>query len=362
MPLAYPGNSYSKICLNNLSFGVDAARIAEPILSSLKEQLTDVYLSEFTAGRPISEAIQVMEIFSLALEGCNLKTLSLSHNSLGEKGVRAFGALLKCQSNKEELYLVNAGITKEAATAVSELIPCTEKLKVLHFDFNRIGDEGAISIAKVVQGSPSLEDFRCATSWIGPKGGKLDLMDNMFGKEAAIPLTRVLSSNAGLTEIYLGCLGLGREGVITVVNALRECAPSTASALAAEQSLTKLILSGNRLKDQGTILIAGAHADGHNRLRGVDVSSNAITQDGATVLARAVAHKPEFTLLKINGNCISEEGITEVKVIFGESMLGPLDENDPNGEDDWWDEDVPDGEADEQGKLGLTLKNLKVSD
>lgn len=114
-PLKEPGNSYTKICFSNRSFGLDAARIAEPILLSLKGQLQEVDLSDFIAGRPEEEALNVMNIFSAALEGSILRSLNLSNNALGEKGVRAFGKLLKSQSSLEELYLMNDGISEEAA-------------------------------------------------------------------------------------------------------------------------------------------------------------------------------------------------------------------------------------------------------
>jgi Ran GTPase-activating protein 1 len=42
--------------------------------------------------------------------------------------------------------VMNDGISEEAAKALSELIPATEKLKVLHFHNNMTGDEGAMYI------------------------------------------------------------------------------------------------------------------------------------------------------------------------------------------------------------------------
>ncbi|KAL0371311.1 UNVERIFIED_CONTAM: RAN GTPase-activating protein 1 [Sesamum angustifolium] len=89
--LKEPRNKYTKICFSNTSFGREAALVAEPILSSIKNQLTEVDLSDFVAGRPEEEALEVMNIFSLALEGSVLRYLNLSNNALGEKGIRAFG-------------------------------------------------------------------------------------------------------------------------------------------------------------------------------------------------------------------------------------------------------------------------------
>ncbi|KAJ9171958.1 hypothetical protein P3X46_015252 [Hevea brasiliensis] len=391
-PLKEPGNTYTKICFSNRSFGLDAAGVAESILSSIKGQLAEVDLSDFVAGRPESEALEVMNIFSSALEGSNLRYLNLSNNALGEKGVRAFEALLKSQNNLEELYLINDGISEEAACAVCELIPSTGKLKVLHFHNNMTGDEGAVAIADIVKRSTMLEDFRCSSTRIGLDGGvvlaealgtcshlrKLDLNDNMFGVEAGVALSRSIVSFADLTEIYLSYLNLEDKGTEALANALKESAPSLevlemagnditangasslASCIAAKQFLRKLNLSENELKDEGAILIAKAIESGHGKLNEVDLSTNSIRSAGARLLGQVVVLRPGFKLLNINGNFISDEGIDEVKDIFKNlpGVLGPLDENDPEGED--VDEEAKEEDADNEDELESKLKGLEI--
>ncbi|OAY49705.1 RAN GTPase-activating protein 1 [Manihot esculenta] len=391
-PLKEPGNTYTKICFSNRSFGLDAAGVAEPILSSIKDQLTEVDLSDFVAGRPEPEALQVMNIFSSALEGCNLRYLNLSNNALGEKGVRAFGALLRSQNNLEELYLINDGISEEAARAVCELIPSTEKLKVLQFHNNMTGDEGAVAIAEIVKRSAMLEDFRCSSTRIGSEGGvvlaealgtcshmrKLDLRDNMFGVEAGVALSKSLVAFADLTEVYLSYLNLEDDGAEALANALKESAPSLevlemagnditakgasslAACIAAKQFLSKLNLSENELKDEGAILIAKAIESGHGQLSEVDLSTNSIRRAGARLLGQAVVLKPGFKLLNINGNFISDEGIDELKDIFKNlpGVLGPLDDNDPEGED--LDEEAKEEDADNEDDLESKLKGLEI--
>jgi Ran GTPase-activating protein 1 len=98
-PLTKPGNSYKRICFSSRSFGIDAASVVGLILESVKNQLTEVDISDFVARRPEDEALDVMRIFSKALEGSVLRYLNIFDNALGEKGVRAFSELLKSQES-----------------------------------------------------------------------------------------------------------------------------------------------------------------------------------------------------------------------------------------------------------------------
>lgn len=394
-PLAQQGNSYRKIIFSNRSFGIEAARVAEPILASLKNQLTEVDISDLVAGRPEDDALEVMRIFSSALEGCVLRYLNLSDNALGEKGVRAFGSLLKSQNSLEELYLMNDGISEDAAKALTELIPSTEKVKILHFHNNMTGDEGAPFIAEILKGSPALEDFRCSSTRIGSEGGiavaealegcghlkKLDLTDNIFGVEAGLALSKALGNLNGIVELYLNYLNLEDKGAIAIAEVVENSLPalevlemagnditakaaaSLASCVVSKQSLKKLNLSENELKDKGAMVIAKA-LEGHAELREVDLSSNMIERAGARSLARAVASKLEFAMLNINGNAISDEGIDEIKGMLKEGVLGPLDENDAEGEEEEEEEEEAEGEGAEKVAEGVEekLQDLKVEE
>ncbi|KAJ6837516.1 RAN GTPase-activating protein 1 [Iris pallida] len=387
-PLTKEGNLYNKIICSNRSFGTEAAQVVKPILVSLQDQLTEVDISDFVAGRPEEEALEVMTIFSEALKGCVLRYLNLSDNAMGEKGVRAFGSLLNSQSRLEELYLMNDGISEEAARALVELIPSTDMIKILHFHNNMTGDEGAIAIAEILKQSPLLEDFRCSSTRVASDGGialaealescnclkKLDLRDNIFGVEAGIRLSTSLAKLNGITELLLSYLNLEDEGAIAISDALKESLPdlqvlemagnditveaaaSLASCVASKQSLKKLVLSENELKDEGAVLIAQALEEGHKDLQEVDLSTNMIRRVGARSLARAVStNKRDFIMLNINGNWISDEGIDEVKEILKEGVLGPLDENDVEGEEGEHDNPKEEEEGEE-----ARLQNLKV--
>lgn len=206
----------------------------------------------------------------------------------------------------------------------------------------------------------------------------------MFGVEAGLVLSKALLNHANLTEVYLSYLNLEDEATIAIANALKDSAPllevlemagnditakgalSLAECIAAKKFLTKLNLAENELKDGGAIRIGKAVEESQGQLMEVDMSNNLIRWAGARVLAQAVVEKPEFKLLNLNGNFISEEGIDELKGMFKASpdLLGSLDDNDPDGEeDDEADDEKNSGDEDEgdEDELGSKLKNLDVN-
>ncbi|CAN6828712.1 unnamed protein product [Brassica oleracea var. botrytis] len=128
-----------------------------------------------------------------------------------------------------------------------------------------------------------------------------------------------------------------------------------AACIASKQCLSKLNLSENELKDEGTILIAKALDEGHDQLTEVDLSTNMMRRAGARALAQTVLKKHTFKLFNINGNFISEEGVDEVNDMFKDSpeKLGLLDDNDPDGEDE-------EGEEEEDSELEAKLGGLKI--
>lgn len=107
-----------------------------------------------------------------------------------------------------------------------------------------------------------------------------------------------------------------------------------ADCIASKQSLSKVNLSEDELRDEGPILIAKALEEGHEQSE-VDMSTNMMRRAGARALAQTVLKKRTFELLNINCNFISEEGMDEVNELFKDSQdkLGPLNDNDPEGED-----------------------------
>lgn len=391
-------NAFTHVCLSNWSFGDGSAEVAARALAPLKDRLVDVNLADIVAGRPEVEALNAMTTISYALEGSKLKSLNLSDNALGEKGVRAFASLLSSQDSLEALYFINNGISEDAARAICEILPSSKELRILRFHNNMSGDQGAVELAAgVVRGAPLLEHFQFSSSRVGSDGGialmealrdgkslrSIDIRDNMYGPEGGAALGLTLRSHTLLTEVYLSDLGLEDEGALAVVEALAEAspqvmvlelggneitekvAPALATCIRSMSGLTRLNLMENELRDKGAVIVSNAIKDGLASLRELDLSVNELGRIGAVAAAQAVSSKVDFKSLNLNGNQISEQGIEALREVLakgvgGVAVLGPLDENEAEEEEEDKEKDEEDGTDDENIVPGFS--DLDVAD
>lgn len=393
-------NSFTHVCLSNWSFGDGSAEVAARALSALKNKLVDLNLADIVAGRPEVEALNAMTIISSALEGSKLKSLNLSDNALGEKGIRAFSALLSSQDSLEALYFMNNGISEDAARAIREILPSSKELRTLRFHNNMSGDQGAVELAAgVIGGAPHLEHFQFSSSRVGSEGGialmealrggkslrSIDIRDNMYGPGGGAALGHTLRSHTLLTEVYLSDLGLEDEGALAVIEALTEgssqvtvlelggneitekVAPALAACIRSMKHLKRLNLMENELKDKGAVIVSNAIKDGLDNLCELDLSVNEIGRIGAVAAAQAVANKIDFKSLNLNGNQISEQGIEALQDVLakgaaGATVLGPLDENEAEEDQEDEDEDNDDGDVSADENVVAGFSDLDVAD
>ncbi|KAG5408703.1 hypothetical protein IGI04_005022 [Brassica rapa subsp. trilocularis] len=162
-----------------------------------------------------------MNLFSNALQGNVLSSLNLSDNALGEKGVRAFGTLLKSLSSLEELYLMNdavadalkesaspvevlemAGndITSEAASAIAACVAANQDLNKLNLSENLLRDEGCIQIEKSVEEDHSKLQY-------------IDLSNNYIRRDGAVALAGVVMKKEAFKLLNVDGNIISEEGV-----------------------------------------------------------------------------------------------------------------------------------------------------
>eukprot|EP00270_Netrium_digitus_P005184 TRINITY_DN16767_c0_g2_i1.p1 TRINITY_DN16767_c0_g2~~TRINITY_DN16767_c0_g2_i1.p1 ORF type:complete len:532 (+),score=176.94 TRINITY_DN16767_c0_g2_i1:71-1666(+) len=366
-PLLDTKNLFSKVRLSGKSYTRGAAAIASQGLARLSNSKTlkTLDMSDIIAGREEVEALDVLKEICSGLAGSELLSLNVSDNALGEKGLRACMEAFVNQKYLEHVYFCNIGVSAEAAETIANMLPAPHLLRTLHFFKNMTGDEGAMSLAKLVAAAKNLEDFRCSATRINLEGGeelfhalmagdkllKLDLKDNMF--EGGGPaIAALIRQHIQLRIVDLGDTSLGSEGIVAVAESLKESVPllevldlggnevgegeaaeAVAECVKEKAHLRRLVLNDNELADEGAISIAhGITSDGCSALEELDLCTNEIGASGAIAVAEAVARLQNFKLLKLNGNRIPTAAIAAIQSILSRSpggieALGPLDEN-----------------------------------
>jgi len=110
----------TKLDLSNKSYSDAAAvKIAECLAKITS--LTDVDIHDMIAGRPEEEALRSFTAICDSLKQNTIKSLNISDNALGAKGVAACRDLM-AQSSLKSLYVLNNGISEAAAELIHTVL------------------------------------------------------------------------------------------------------------------------------------------------------------------------------------------------------------------------------------------------
>ena len=371
------GAQIRRLKLSTKSFGAEAAQVVHDALSAGGGALCELDASDVIAGRDEEEALRALRIICGGIAKTKVRTLDLSDNAMGEKGLRACAEALQLPS-LQKISLQNVGLSVHASGALDEVVGGNAaNLRGLYLKNNMSDDAGAVSIAKIISRAPLLEEFRMVSSRVKEVGcealcgalaacgnlSALDLSDNPFCDKAG-PCVSACVRTKSMRSFSLNDMNLGDEAAAEVIESLSTSAPSlevlelggneltkdamqslVSCILARSTRLRKLAVPDNELKDAGAIRLAAALPPS---LETIDMSSCEIGRAGAVAVAEAVKDFPGLKSVNLDCNFISDEGVEIIQSLLG-TKLGSLEDNDPDGyeeEDDDEEDREDDGNAD----------------
>lgn len=386
-----------RIKLSTRSFGVEAAEVAAEAIRTISGTLQVADLSDVVAGRPEDEALSALRIMAEALSECpELRELDLSDNALGEKGLRAAAASLRCPK-LQTLRLRNVGCSTHACRALAELLPAPQQLVELELANNMTGDDGALALASLLGKARRLERLTVVSSRVGAEGGIalsealvaagaplrfIDLHDNPLSIAASDALSSLLeAARASLETVRLDDVGVEDSGAAALARALagaerlaelrlslNEAAAEAAEALEETLptlgALETLEIRESELGDDGARAVARGLA-ALRRLRALDASANELSGTGSIALVRAALKSPELASLKLDENEIQLDALAAAQSLFRaagfsdeavDAILSFEDNDDDANEGEDWkadDEGLADELAAALGKMGM---------
>jgi len=372
------------ICLTNKSFSEGAAGVLAAAISTFSS-IVEADLADMIAGRPEAEALSVLEQICQSLASRNLKSVDLSDNALGQKGIKACHGVLKEKEDLECLKLCNNGLSVAAMEELTELLTfrTPTKLKTLHFYNNMSGDGGAAACARLLAWCPELVDFRFSGTRALQPGSrdiagalqghttiqKLDLADNTFGGENSGLLAAALQEMPCLSWLNLRDCGLQDKGMAKISKALQkgpaplrhldlsgnELTPTSGSYLG-----ELVVKTGSNIED----LLLEDNDELGEKLKGFQSLTTALLQGhlplltwlqlntcgikSKTAIAVVQAIPASLTKLELNSNSISEAGVEKVySILEARNLKDALMSMDDNNDDE--DEEEEEEEEEEEG-------------
>ncbi|XP_063074998.1 NACHT, LRR and PYD domains-containing protein 12-like [Engraulis encrasicolus] len=263
---------------------------------------------------------------SVLCKASKVKKLDLSHNRIGNSGVKQLCSGLKNSNcTLESLRLDSCGLSEMSCTTMaSVLCKASSKVKTLDLSHNCIGDIGVKELCS------GLKNSNCALE-------SLRLEDCGVTGVGYAALTSALKSNPShLEELDLRGNDPGDSGVklLLILQQDPACKLQTLRLLksdAAEQAcayltsilhenpllLTELDLSGKIPGDSGVKQLCALLEDSHCRIKTLKLDSCSITEEGCAALTSSLASNPSHLGdLNLSCNKIGDSGVQQISTLL----------------------------------------------
>jgi Ran GTPase-activating protein (RanGAP) involved in mRNA processing and transport len=292
-------------------------QILEPLLSHSPQQATNLIHLDLTDTQLGSKGGRV--IAQLLRNNDTLQELNLTNNSIGPNGIKAIVPELTANSSLQLLNLSYNNIKPRGATLLANALEESTSvcnLKSLELTGNNLGHKGMQILSKMLTVDRTIESFYAGTNNIGPEGAahlsfaikrnytlrKLHINDNNIGPEAASLLfDQLRDDNRTLENLNVANNSIGTEGASDLAAVFRQ-----------NEALTHIDLSGNRIESNGVISLMDALSYNISLVH-LQLSNNRIDDRGARAISEVLSDpksSPTLQTISWDGNPdISEEGL-----------------------------------------------------
>jgi Ran GTPase-activating protein (RanGAP) involved in mRNA processing and transport len=270
--------------------------------------------------------------------GTKLRTLNLSTNSIGDRGVQLFTEFLTKHTNLKRLDLSGNGMHDETAFELADVLGMKEcVIEDLMLSENHFGDAGCIALANSLAVNKTVCVLSLAANKIGDQGVKkiVKAFEVRGSKLHVIDLSNNQIGGSGLASVYFSPrrevatktepmihVQLNGNPVGPVVMGLLEKKKNASTKhvrKVLEGREAKLCLSGKELKDEDLIFVCSVIRAARPRVTSVDLSRNDFGARGITALVQEMKNDRDVTTLDVS-HCKLDEEVMKL-------LIGLLREN-----------------------------------
>jgi Ran GTPase-activating protein (RanGAP) involved in mRNA processing and transport len=325
-----------KLCDNKLGTAGGIA-LGKALESLIRLDLLDVSRTEL---RPAGATAIASGLSNLT----GLRVLCLAGNRVQGEGVQAVCDTLPNPAALTYLDLGESSLGHQGAATLSQRLSRLSNLEILKIPENDFGGDGGYELGKGLQNLLHVAELDLRCNALGCQGGesifeglamaslkagsaslkKIDLRDNMLGKEGGIAIAKSMSALTALEELSIAANDLGCDGGPAIVDALinhpllRQIdmgdnkltyvgGKKIGFGLGKLVGLRTLYLEGNELGADGVeALVLGLSS--LTGLRTLDLRENALGPDGGAALGRWLSCLTSLETLDLDSNNLGSSG------------------------------------------------------
>eukprot|EP00752_Nemacystus_decipiens_P009822 g8764.t2 len=299
-----------------------------------------------------------------------LATLNFTHNPIGEVGTAALAEMIKFNTTIREVSLANTVLNSQACALLADALIMNRTLESLNLEKNRIAAQGAQFLATALGDNETLRSLWLDGNQIGDAGAQS--IAAALAVEGGSRLERLSLANTGITDTGAAALGdalVGNVWLKRLVMAKLELAPQVLQgrgeggegAAATSKGLQTIDLSGQALSatldypivcrliagnprlarlrlsraglcgvtsgGRGRRSLVGLHSlaltlkAAPPRLVVLDIGLNFVDDEAMEVVSRGLEKNRVLTTLVLQGNGISEKGMTFLAASLPSSIV-----------------------------------------
>ena len=284
-----------------------------------------------------------------------LKEFIISGNYLQELGATMIVRSLQKISKLTKLYINNNKITDRAADDIAAAIRCNAKLEELDVSGNDLRAKGVEKIVIALQRIVTLTKLNISNNNVAANAiavaishnthlQEFIISGNNLGVLSATMIARNLQKISTLTKLYIAGASIGdgaADDIATAVSCnvhLQEFDISknylqassvikVAKGLRKISMLTKLSIDNNKITNVAAFYIADVISCNSN-LQELDIGSNNLQAQGATIILNSLQKISSLTTLYINNNTITEEVADDIAAVVFCNPMQVLDISD----------------------------------
>ena len=270
---------------------VEVVSVIEPVVFHVEPQQSLVVQLETDSLSPSSGMASPLPRQSGSVEtvdGASHPILSLDFTDREMSDAELVPELSQLPDDRTLVLLLNGNdMLREGAEEINRLLLGGKRIQSLQLQWNLLGSEGA---AALVAGVSATKFLRF-----------VDLTGNELEEEGAIALAAGLKENTSLQSLVIPENQIGNEGITVIAHALKH-----------NRTLQTLDVSNNNIFEEGACFLAGVLEKDNCTLVELRLTGNALRNEGASALARAVAVHPVLEHIEVRNAVIDDDGIIDL--------------------------------------------------